>query len=45
LGVFLVAINFSFLPVQLFGFFAIAGAFIFGAAWAFIPAYLTGKKR
>ena len=44
LGVFLVAINFSFLPVPVVWLLAIAGAFVFGAAWAFIPAYLQAKR-
>jgi len=44
LGVFLVAINVSFLPVPIVWLLAIAGAFIFGAAWAFIPAYLQAKR-
>ncbi len=44
LGVFLVAINFSFLPVPIVWALSIAGAFIFGAAWAFIPAYLQAKR-
>ena len=39
-----VAINVSFLPVPIVWLLAIAGAFIFGAAWAFIPAYLQAKR-
>jgi len=44
LGVFLVAINVSFLPVPIVWLLAIAGAVVFGAAWAFIPAYLQAKR-
>ena len=44
LGVFLIAINFSFLPVPIVWFLAIAGAVVFGAAWAFIPAYLQATR-
>ena len=44
LGVFLVAINVSFLPVPIVWLLAIAGAIVFGAAWAFIPAYLQAKR-
>ena len=44
LGVFLVAINVSFLPVPIVWLLSIAGAVVFGAAWAFIPAYLQAKR-
>ena len=44
LGVFLVAINFSFLPVPVVWLLATAGAVVFGAAWAYIPAYLQAKR-
>ena len=44
LGVFLVAINLSFLPVPIVWLLAIFGAFLFGAAWAYIPAYLQSKR-
>ena len=41
---FLVAINLSFLPVPIVWLLAIFGAFLFGAAWAYIPAYLQSKR-
>ena len=44
LGVFLVAINFSFLPVPIVWLLAVIGAALFGAAWAFIPGYLQAKR-
>ena len=44
LGVFLVAINLSFLPVPIVWLLAILGAILFGAAWAYIPAYLQSKR-
>jgi len=44
LGAFLVAINFSFLPVPLVWLLAVIGASLFGAAWAFIPGYLQAKR-
>ena len=44
LGVFLVAINFSFLPVPIVWLLAVIGAALFGAAWALIPAYLQAKR-
>ena len=44
LGAFLVAINVGFLPFPLIRSLSIAGAFVFGAAWAFIPAYLQAKR-
>ncbi len=44
LGVFLVAINFSFLPVPIVWLLAVIGAALFGAAWAFIPAYLQARR-
>ena len=44
LGVFFVAINFSFLPVPIVWLLAVIGAALFGAAWAFIPGYLQAKR-
>ena len=44
LGVFLIAINVSFLPAPLVWLLAIGGAVVFGALWAFIPAYLQAKR-
>jgi len=44
LGVFFVAINFSFLPVPVVWLLAVIGAALFGAAWAFIPGYLQAKR-
>ena len=44
LGVFLVAANLTFIPVPIVWLLAIFGAFLFGAAWAFIPAYLQATR-
>jgi simple sugar transport system permease protein len=44
LGVFLIAINFSFLPVPIVWLLAIIASALFGAAWAFIPAYLQAYR-
>ncbi|MBT4951415.1 MAG: ABC transporter permease [Pelagibacteraceae bacterium] len=44
LGVYFAAIHFSFLPVPIVWILAIAGAIVFGGAWAFIPAYLQAKR-
>jgi len=44
LGVFLVAVNFSFLPFPIVWLLAVIGAALFGAAWAFIPGYLQAKR-
>ncbi len=44
LGVFLVAINFSFLPSPLIWILAIIFSALFGAAWAFIPGYLQAYR-
>ena len=44
MGVFLVAINFSFLPSPLIWILAIIFSALFGAAWAFIPGYLQAYR-
>ena len=44
LGVYFAAIHFSFLPTPIVWLLAIAGAVVFGGAWAFIPAYLQAKR-
>ena len=44
LGVFLVAFHFNFLPVPIVWLLAIIGSALFGAAWAFIPAYLQAFR-
>tara|TARA_B100001123_G_scaffold349216_1_gene399120 strand:+ start:1746 stop:2864 length:1119 start_codon:yes stop_codon:yes gene_type:complete len=44
LGVFLVAFHLGFLPLPIVWLLAIAGSALFGAAWAFIPAYLQAYR-
>jgi len=44
LGVFLIAINFSFLPPPIVWLLAIFASALFGAAWALIPAYLQAYR-
>ena len=44
LGVALVALYLDFLPLPLIVVLAIVSAALFGAAWAFIPAYLQAKR-
>jgi simple sugar transport system permease protein len=44
LGVALVCLNFASLPLPLIVLLSIAAAALFGAAWAFIPAYLQARR-
>jgi general nucleoside transport system permease protein len=44
LGVALVCLSFDSLPLPLIVLLSIAAAALFGAAWAFIPAYLQAKR-
>jgi general nucleoside transport system permease protein len=44
LGAALVCLNFGFLPGLLLVPLGIAGAALFGAAWAFVPGYLQAKR-
>ena len=44
LGVFLIAINFSFLPVPIVWLLAVMASVLFGAAWALIPGYLQAYR-
>tara|TARA_Y100000590_G_scaffold467962_1_gene648781 strand:- start:997 stop:2115 length:1119 start_codon:yes stop_codon:yes gene_type:complete len=44
LGVFLVAFHLGFLPIPIVWLLGIAGSALFGAAWAFIPAYLQAYR-
>jgi general nucleoside transport system permease protein len=44
LGVAVVALHLGFLPAALMLPLAVAGAALFGAAWAFVPGYLQAKR-